>query len=69
MLTTLIKREFIAQLQSLRFSLTLMLCVGLMVLNALVLVHSTYQFERDIYRENITQQHQKLRDNGAAGLR
>lgn len=69
MLTTIIKREFIAHIQSLRFSLALMLCVGLMVLNALVLVHSTYQFERDVYRENITQEHQKLRDNGAAGLR
>ncbi len=69
MLTTIIKREFIAHIQSLRFSLALMLCVGLMVLNALVLVHSTYQFGRDVYRENITQQHQKLRDNGAAGLR
>ena len=69
MLTTLIKREFIEHIQSLRFSLTLILCVGLMVLNALVLVHTTYQFERDVYRENIAQQHQKLRDHGAAGLR
>ena len=69
MLTTIIKREFIAHIQSLRFSLALMLCVGLMVLNALVLVHSTYQFERDVYRENMSQQHQRLRDNGAAGLR
>ena len=69
MLTTIVKREFIAHLQSLRFSLALMLCVGLMVLNALVLVHSTYQFERDVYRENMSQQHQRLRDNGAAGLR
>ena len=69
MLTTIVKREFIAHLQSLRFSLVLMLCVGLMVLNALVLVHSTYQLERDVYRENISQQHQRLRDNGAAGLR
>ena len=69
MLTTIIKREFIAHLQSLRFSLALMLCVGLMVLNALVLVHSTYQFERDAYIENMSQQHQRLRDNGAAGLR
>ena len=69
MLTTIIKREFIAHIQSLRFSLALMLCVGLMVLNALVLAHSTYQLERDTYRENITQRHQKLRDNGAAGLR
>ncbi len=69
MLTTIIKREFIAHIQSLRFSLALMLCVGLMVLNALVLVYSTHRFERDVYRENITQQHQTLRDNGAAGLR
>ena len=69
MLTTIIKREFIAHIQSLRFSLALMLCVGLMVLNALVLVHSTYQFERDVYRKNMSQQHQRLRDNGAAGLR
>ena len=69
MLTTIVKREFIAHLQSLRFSLALMLCVGLMVLNALVLVHSTYQFERDAYRENMSQQHQRLRDNGTAGLR
>ncbi len=69
MLTTIIKREFIAHIQSLRFGLALMLCVGLMVLNALVLVHSTYQFEQDVYRENISQQHQRLRDNGAAGLR
>ena len=68
MLTTIIKREFIAHIQSLRFSLVLMVCVGLMVLNALGLAHSIYQFERDIYRENITQQHQRLRDNGAAGL-
>ena len=69
MLTTIIKREIIAHIQSLRFSLALMLCVGLMVLNALVLVYSTYQFERDAYRENMSQQHQRLRDNGAAGLR
>ncbi len=69
MLTTIIKREFIAHIQSLRFSLGLMLCVGLMVLNALVLVRSAYQFEQDAYIENISQQHQRLRDNGAAGLR
>ena len=68
MLTTIIKREFIAHIQSLRFSLMLVLCVGLMVLNALGLVHSAYQFERDVYRENIAQQHQRLRNNGAAGL-
>ena len=68
MLTTIIKREFIAHLQSLRFSLALVLCVGLMVLNALVLVHSTYQFEQDAYIENTSQQHQRLRDNGATGL-
>ena len=68
MLTTIIKREFIAHIQSLRFSLVLVLCVGLMVLNALVLVHSTYQFEQDAYIENTSQQHQRLRDNGAAGL-
>lgn len=68
MLTTIIKREFIAHLQSLRFSLVLVLCVGLMVLNALVLVHSTYQFEQDAYIENTSQQHQRLRNNGAAGL-
>ena len=69
MLTTIVKREFIAHLQSLRFSLVLMLCVGLMVLNALVLVHSTYQLEQDAYIENTSQQHQRLRNNGAAGLR
>ena len=68
MLTTIIKREFIAHIQSLRFSLVLVLCVGLMVLNALVLVHSTYQFEQDAYIENTSQQHQRLRDNGDAGL-
>lgn len=68
MLTTIIKREFIAHIQSLRFSLVLVLCVGLMVLNALGLVHSAYQFERDVYRENVAQQHQRLRNNGAAGL-
>ena len=68
MLTTIIKREFIAHLQSLRFSLVLVLCVGLMVLNALVLVHSTYQFEQDAYIENTSQQHERLRNNGAAGL-
>ena len=69
MLTTIIKREFIAHIQSLRFSLVLVLCVGLMVLNALGLVHSAYQFERDVYRENVAQQHQRLRNNGAASLR
>ena len=69
MLTTIIKREFIAHIQSLRFSLVLVLCVGLMVVNALGLVHSAYQFERDVYRENVAQQHQRLRNNGAAGLR
>ena len=68
MLTTIIKREFIAHIQSLRFSLVLVLCVGLMVLNALGLVHSAYQFERDVYRENVAQQHQRLRNNGAASL-
>ncbi len=68
MLTTIIKREFIEHIQSLRFSLALVLCVSLMVLNALGLVHSTYQFERDVYIENIGQQHQKLRSNGATGL-
>ncbi len=68
MLTTIIKREFIAHIQSLRFSLVLVLCAGLMVLNALVLVHSTYQLEQDAYIENTSQQHQRLRNNGAAGL-
>ena len=68
MLTTIIKREFITHIQSLRFSLVLVLCVGLMVLNALVLVHSTYQFEQDAYIENTSQQHERLRNNGAAGL-
>lgn len=68
MLTTIIKREFIAHIQSLRFSLALMLCVGLMVLNAFGLVHSAYQLERDVYRENVAEQQQRLRNNGAAGL-
>ncbi len=68
MLKTIIKREFIAHIQSLRFSLALVLCVSLMVLNAIGLVHSTYQLERDTYTENVVQQHQKLRTNGTASL-
>ena len=68
MLMTIIRREFIAHIQSLRFSLALVLCVSLMVLNALGLVHSTYQLERDTYTENVAQQHQKLRTNGATSL-
>ncbi len=68
MLITIIKREFVAHIQSLRFSLALVLCVSLMVLNALGLVHSTYQLERDTYIENVTQQHRTLRTNGAASL-
>ena len=65
---TIIKREFIAHIHSLRFSLMLVLCVGLMVLNALGLAHSTYQSERDECKEKVTQQYQRLRENGAAGL-
>ena len=68
MLVNIIKREFIAHIQSLRFSLALVLCVSLMVLNALGLAHSTYQLERDTYIENVTQQHQTLRTNAAASL-
>ncbi|MXX37794.1 MAG: ABC transporter permease subunit [Gemmatimonadetes bacterium] len=68
MLTTIIKREFIAHIQSLWFSLALVLCVSLMVLNAIGLVHSTYQLERDTYIENVAQQHQTLRTNAAASL-
>ena len=68
MLTTIIKREFIAHIHSLRLSLALVLCVSLMALNALCLVYSAYQFERDIYRENVARQYQDLRDKGTAGL-
>ena len=68
MLMTIIKREFITHIQSLRFSLVLVLFVSLMEINALGLVHSTYQLERDTYIENVAQQHQKLRTNGAASL-
>lgn len=68
MLTTIIKREFTTHIHSLRFSLALVLCVSLMVLNALGLVHSTYQFNRDVYREHVARQYQNLHDNGAIGL-
>ena len=68
MSTTIIKREFIAHIQSLWFSLALVLCVSLMVLNAIGLIHSTYQLERDTYIENVAQQHQTLRTNAAASL-
>ena len=53
MLITVVKRECIDHLLSLRFSFALVLVVGLMILNALGFAAGTYPYKRDGYLEKM----------------
>ena len=68
MLSAIVKRELIDHLISLRFSLALVLTVGLMILNALGFVGGSYEFRRDHYLEQVQAEHEVRRDNAQRGL-
>ena len=63
MLTTIVKRECIDHLLSLRFSFALVLVVGLMVLNALGFAAGTYPYKRDRYLGKVQAQQETRRTN------
>ena len=68
MLAAIVKRELIDHLISLRFSLALVLIVGLMVLNALSFVGGSYEFRRDLYLEQVQAEQEIGRSNAQMGL-
>ncbi len=68
MLAAIVKRELIDHLISLRFSLALVLVVGLMVLNALSFVGGSYEFRRDLYLEQVQAEQEIGRSNAQMGL-
>ena len=68
MLAAIVKRELIDHLISLRFSLALVLTVGLMVLNALGFVGGSYEFRRDHYLEQVQAQQEIGRSHAQQGL-
>ncbi len=68
MLTAIVKRELIDHLISLRFSLALVLVVGLMVLNALGFVGGSYESRRDHYLEQVQAEQEIGRNNAQTGL-
>ena len=68
MLAAIVKRELIDHLISLRFSLALVLVVGLMVLNALSFVGGSYEFRRDHYLEQVQVEQEIGRSNAQLGL-
>ena len=68
MLAAIVKRELLDHLLSLRFSLALVLTVGLMVLNALSFVGGSYEFRRDHYLEQVQAQQEIGRSHAQQGL-
>ena len=68
MLATIVKRELIDHLLSLRFGLALVLTVGLMVLNALGFVGGSYEFRRDLYIEQVQAEQEIGRSHAQQGL-
>ena len=68
MLAAIVKRELIDHLLSLRFSLALVLTVGLMVLNALGFVGGSYESRRDLYLEQVQAQQEIGRSHAQQGL-
>ena len=68
MLATIVKRELLDHLSSLRFGLALVLTVGLMVLNALSFVGGSYEFRRDHYLKQVQAQQEIGRSHAQRGL-
>ena len=65
MLTAIVKRECLEHLFSLRFSLSLVLVMVLMVLNALGFAGGSYPYKRDRYLEKVQAQQETLREDAA----